>query len=69
MLHLNGIIRNATSVYFDLQSCALLHPKAAVLGLTSEKIVGISACVTRASVWTELGKVRLCCVGEFAVTL
>jgi E3 ubiquitin-protein ligase EDD1 len=40
-----------------LQGGILLHPKAAMLGLVAEKIVGLSACVTHASVWTESGKV------------
>uniref|UniRef100_A0A0L8I213 UBR-type domain-containing protein n=1 Tax=Octopus bimaculoides TaxID=37653 RepID=A0A0L8I213_OCTBM len=33
------------------------HPKAAALGLTGEKIVGLSACSVRASVFLESGKV------------
>lgn len=33
------------------------HPKTIALGLTHEKIVGISACSVRASVFTESDKV------------
>ena len=40
-----------------MQNCSLLHPKTAILNLITEKIVGISASVTRASVWTDTGKV------------
>ncbi|CAH1775507.1 unnamed protein product [Owenia fusiformis] len=36
---------------------AVFHPKVPILGLTNEKIVGLSACNVRASVWTESGKV------------
>ena len=37
---------------------AVLHPKTAGLGLTGEKVLGLSACNIRASVFTESGKVR-----------
>jgi len=40
-----------------LQNPNIHHPKTIALGLTHEKIVGISACSVRASVFTESDKV------------
>ena len=42
-----------------LQSTAVLHPKTASLGLSGEKLMGLSACSIRASVFTDSGKVSL----------
>ena len=35
----------------------MLHPKTAALNLANERILGLSASSTRASIWTESGKV------------
>lgn len=43
--------------YRSLENASNHHPKAAALGLTGEKIVGLSACSVRASVFLESGKV------------
>jgi len=40
-----------------LQNPNIHHPKTIALGLTQEKILGISACSVRASVFTESDKV------------
>lgn len=48
-------LMNVCVVYF--QTATVLHPKATCLGLTGEKIVELSACHVRATVWTESGKV------------
>jgi len=47
--------------YAQLQPSGTLihHPKSHLLGLIGEKIVGISACGVRASLWTESGKVNI----------
>ncbi|GAB1606363.1 E3 ubiquitin-protein ligase UBR5-like [Argonauta hians] len=43
--------------YRNLENTSNHHPKGAALGLTGEKIVGLSACSVRASVFLESGKV------------
>lgn len=42
---------------FNLQNPNIHHPKTINLGLQQEKILGISACTVRASVFTESDKV------------
>ncbi|KAK6168099.1 hypothetical protein SNE40_021993 [Patella caerulea] len=48
---------NEGEPYKFIDNSILRHPKAAALCLLSERIVGISACNVRASVFTESGKV------------
>ena len=39
------------------QGATILHPKTGPLSLIGEKVLGVTACNVRASVWTESGKV------------
>ena len=44
-------------ILFSFQNPNIHHPKTIALGLQHEKIIGISACSVRASVYTESDKV------------
>ena len=45
--------------FTSYEGAIMLHPKASMLGLIGEKVIGISACNVRASVRAESGKVRV----------
>lgn len=51
------MITIASKVDVNVQNVFHLHPKTLPLGLAGEKILGLSGCNARASVWTESGKV------------